>query len=136
LTSQLKIVPVFVLLVLAGAIGYGLLPFRFADSIRCEAPLMGAGAIDKEADIRGFIKPEEDCAAAGKSRLIKSAIAALLATMAGTAMLGLRPMTTECMSGNHDDCHEYWTNMAGGLGQRLGCQCECHASLASFSSPW
>ncbi len=136
MTSQQKIVPVFVLVVLAGAIGYGLLPFRFADSIRCEAPLLGAQAIDKEADVRGFIKPEEDCAAAGKSRLIRSAIAALLASLAGTAMLGLKPISMECLSGSHDDCREYWSNMAGGLGQRLGCQCQCHAALASLSSPW
>ena len=136
MTSQQKIVPIFVLVVIAGAIGYGLLPFRFADAISCEAPLLGAEAITKTADIRGFIKPEEDCASAGKSRLVRSAFAALLAALAGTAMVGLKPVSMECLSGSHDSCREYWTNATGGLGERLGCQCSCHGSLSGFSSPW
>ncbi|MGH9189421.1 MAG: hypothetical protein ACRD0Q_05250 [Acidimicrobiales bacterium] len=128
MTSQQKLVPVFVFVVLAAAIGYALLPFRFADAVNCGPPLLGAKAKTKTVSSRGFIKPEEDCLAAGKSRLTVSAVVAFIAVLAGTAMVGLQPLSQECLSGGHDDCTEWWPNIAGGLGERLGCQCDCHSA--------
>ena len=128
MTSQQKLVPVFVFLFLAVAIGYSLLPFRFADAVNCGPPLLGAEAKTKVVSSRGLIKPEEDCLNIGKSRLTVAAVTALLAVLAGTAMVALQPLSQECLSGGHDDCREWWPNLAGGLGERLGCQCDCHTA--------
>lgn len=128
MTGTQKLVPAFVLLFVAAAIGYGLLPFRFADAVNCGAPLLGAEAKTQVVSSRGFIKPEEDCLSAGKSRLTVAAVGALLAVLAGTAMVGLQPLSQECVSGSHDDCSEWWPGFIGGLGDRLGCQCDCHSA--------
>ena len=128
LTSSQKIAPVFVLLVIAGAIGYSLLPFRFADDVDCGAPLFGAKALSAESSPRGFIRPVEDCLASGRSRLAVSAVAAFVAALAGTAMVGLRPLSAECLSGSHDACGEWWPGLMGGGGNAFGCQCDCHTA--------
>jgi hypothetical protein len=128
-TTQQKIVPAFVLLVVAAAVGYALLPFRFAGAVNCGPPLLGAEAKTKVVSSKGFIKPEEDCLSKGKSRLVVSAVTALVAALAGTAMLAFQPLSAECLGGNHDDCSEWWMNMAGGFGESLGCQCECHSGM-------
>jgi len=125
LTSQQKLVPVFVLVVIAAAIGYALLPFSFADAIDCGPPLLGAKAQTTEAPPEGFIKPVEDCLASGKSRLAVSAVTAFVAVLAGTAMVALKPLSAECLRGSHDGCTEWWPG-AGGMGS-MGCQCDCHA---------
>lgn len=116
----------FVFLVLAAAIGYALVPFRFADDVDCGAPLLGAKAKTAMATTSGFVRPVEDCLATGKSRLTVSAVTAFVAVLAGTAMVGLKPVSASCLNGNHDDCSEWWPNAAGGMGASLGCQCSCH----------
>lgn len=140
MTSQQRLVPIFVLVIIAGAIGFALLPFQFADQIDCGAPLLGAHAqLPDTSNARearalevklsqGLIRPEEDCQSKGKSRLAMSGMACLVASLAGTAMVALKPESQECLAGNHDDCHEWWMGMMGGAGKGFSCQCSCHAT--------
>ncbi len=126
-TSQQKAAPAIALVVMLVAIGYSLIPFQFAGVIDCGPPLLGADAKTETAPSAGFIRPEEDCLASGKSRLTVSGVIAFLAVLTAAAAVGLRPLSKECNSGNHDDCKDWWPMMAGPVGQRLACQCECHA---------
>jgi len=126
LTSSQKLVPLFVIIVLAAAVGYAMLPFRFADEIDCGPPLFGAKAKTLTASPKGFIKPVEDCLNTGKSRLTVSAVTAFVAALAGTAAIAFKPQSAECMSGSHDSCREWWPGVMGGMGSSLGCQCDCH----------
>lgn len=139
MTSQQRLVPIFVLIVILGAIGYSLIPFQFADRIDCGAPLLGAHAQlaspanEREARAQqvelsqGLIRPEEDCRSKGKSRLAVAGVASVVAALVGTAMVGLKPESHECLAGNHDDCHEWWAGLMGGAGTAMSCQCSCHA---------
>jgi hypothetical protein len=126
-TSQQKAAPIVALVVMLVAIGYSLIPFRFADTISCGPPLLGAEARTKTAPSTGFIRPAEDCRASGKSRLTVSGVVAFVAVLAAAAAVGLKPLSAECNSGNHDDCAHWWPGMLGPVGERLACQCECHA---------
>ncbi len=126
-TSQQKVVPIVALVVMLLAIGYALIPFQFADAIDCGPPLLGAEAKTKTAPSAGFIRPDEDCLASGKSRLTVSGVVAFLAVLTAAAAVGLRPLSKECDSGNHDDCTQWWPGMLGSAGERLACQCQCHA---------
>jgi hypothetical protein len=125
-TSQQKAAPIVALVVMLVAIGYSLIPFRFADTISCGPPLLGAEARTKTAPSTGFIRPAEDCRASGKSRLTVSGVVAFVAVLAAAAAVGLKPLSAECNSGN-DDCAHWWPGMLGPVGERLACQCECHA---------
>ena len=129
-TSQQKAVPIVALVVMMLAIGYALLPLQFADAIDCGAPLLGAEAKTEAEPSAGFIRPKEDCLASGKSRLTVSGVVAFVAVLFAAAAVGLRPISKECDSGSHDDCADWWPNAMGGVGERLGCQCECHAATA------
>ena len=127
MTSQQKAVPFVVLFVLLLAVGWTLVPFKFANIVDCGAPLMGAHP-KNSAPPTSFIRPKEDCLAKGKSRLSVSAVAAFLAVLAGTTMIALKPISSSCAAGNHDDCREWWLAVVlGDAGTGLSCQCECHA---------
>jgi len=125
MTRQQKLVPAFVGLILVLAVGWGLVPFKFAGIVKCGAPLLGAHA-QSEAPGTSFINPKVDCLSKGKSRLSVSAVAAFLAVLGGTAALYLKPISSSCAAGNHDDCREWWLAALGGAGAGLSCQCECH----------
>jgi hypothetical protein len=128
-TRQQKFVPIGVLVVMALAIVWALIPFKFANIVDCEAPLFGASP-KSGAPPTSFINPEKDCLAKGKSRLSVSAVAAFVAALAGAAMLSLKPISSSCAKGDHDDCREWWLAAAlGEAGAGLGCQCECHAGV-------
>lgn len=129
MTSQQKAVPIAVLAVMALALVWSLIPFKFADVVNCGAPLLGAHN-HNEAPPTSFIHAKEDCLATGKSRLSVSAVAALLAALAGTAVLAFKPISSSCAAGNHEDCREWWLAAAlGDAGAGLSCQCECHTGV-------
>ena len=127
MTRQQKLVPIGVLVILALAIIWALIPFKFANVVDCGAPLFGAEP-KSEAPATSFINPEEDCLAKGKSRLSVSAVAAFVSVLAGTAILSFKPVSSSCAKGDHDDCREWWLAALGPAGVGLGCQCECHAT--------
>ena len=126
MTRQQKLVPIGVAVILLLSIGWALVPFNFANVVDCEAPLFGASP-KNDAPGTSFIKPEEDCLAKGKSRLLVSATASLLAVAAGAAMLTFKPISSSCSKGDHEDCREGWLAVLGDSAAGLGCQCECHA---------
>lgn len=126
MTRQQKVIPFGVLFIVALAIIWSLIPFKFADVVDCEAPLFGASP-KTGAPPTSFINPERDCLAKGKSRLSVSAVTAFVAVLAGTAMLTLKPVSSSCAKGDHDDCREWWSSFLGDAGAGLGCQCECHS---------
>lgn len=129
MTKQQKIVPAFVLLIIALGIVWSLIPFKFANVVNCSAPLMGAHN-KNEAPPTSFINAKKDCLSKGKSRLSVTAVTAFLAVLAGTAVLSLKPVSSSCAGGNHDDCREWWLAAAlGDAGAGLGCQCECHTGV-------
>jgi len=125
-TKQQKLVPVFVILLLLGTVGYTLIPFRFADTIDCEAPLFGGDPTDLTAPIEGLIRPDEDCPAKGRSRLTVAAFATLIFSAAGVALVGLKPTSSSCLAGRHGDCREWWAAFMGGSAEAYSCQCDCH----------
>jgi len=125
-TRQQKLVPIGVLVIMALALVWAVIPFEFANVVKCEAPLFGAQA-KNEAPPTSFINAEQDCLSKGKSRLLVSASAAFLAALAGTAMVNFNPISRACTSGEHDACREWWMAAAlGDAGRGLGCQCACH----------
>ena len=128
MTRQQKLVPVGVLVIIALAVIWSLIPFNFANVVDCQAPLFGAEP-KNEAPGTSFIDEEKDCLAKGKSRLLVSAVAAFIAAAAGAAMLSMKPISKSCSDGEHDDCREWWTAALGDAGRGLGCQCECHAEV-------
>ena len=128
MTTQQKAVPFVVLIIMALAVVWSLIPFQFADVVDCEAPLFGAQN-KNEAPPTSFINAEEDCRAKGKSRLSVTAVAAFMAALAGTAILHFQPTSAACASGNHEDCREYWLAGVVGEGSGLSCQCECHSGV-------
>jgi len=125
-TSQQKLVPVFVLVLLLAAVGYTLLPYSFANTIDCEAPLFGGEPKTLNAPVEGLIRPEEDCPAKGRSRLTVAAFAALIFSAAGVALVGLKPTSSSCLAGNHADCREWWAGVMGPAADAFSCQCDCH----------
>ncbi len=126
MTREQKLVPIGVLFVIALSVVWGLIPFNFANVVDCSAPFMGAEP-KNEAPATSFIDPKKDCLSKGKSRLSVSAVAAFGAVLAGSVMLALKPVSSSCSAGNHEDCREWWLAAAlGDAGAGLGCQCECH----------
>ena len=128
MTTQQKAIPFAVLFVIALGLIWSLLPFQFADVVNCEAPLFGASN-KNEAPPTSFINAEKDCKAKGKSRLSVTAVTAFVAVLAGTAMVSMKPVSSSCASGNHENCREYWLAGVLGEGSGLSCQCECHAGV-------
>lgn len=115
------------LFVLALTVGYGLLPFDVAGVVDCQAPLLGADP-QPDAEPVGFIIPERDCLRQGKSKLTTAAVFAVIAVAGGTAAIALKPQSSQCLGGNHDDCPQWWGNLIG-HSAGLGCQCPCHDNL-------
>ena len=128
MTTQQKAVPFAVLVVIALGLIWSLLPFQFADVVDCEAPLFGAKN-KNEAPPTSFINAEEDCKAKGKSRLSVTAVTAFVAVLAGAAIVGMKPISSSCAKGEHDNCREYWLAGVLGEGSGLSCQCECHSGV-------
>ncbi|HVF15034.1 MAG TPA: hypothetical protein VM942_10565 [Acidimicrobiales bacterium] len=126
MTKQQKLVPVFVIVLLLAAVGYTLVPYRFADAIDCEAPLYGGDPKDARGPVEGLIRPFEDCPAKGRSRLTVAAFAALIFSAAGVALVGLKPTSAACLAGSHGDCREWWAAFMGASGEAFSCQCSCH----------
>jgi hypothetical protein len=127
-TRGQKLMPGIALLVMLLAIGWTLLPFEFAEGVKCGPPLLG-GHPKSEASV-GLIIPKLDCHNKARSRLLTSALIALAAAAAGTAIVALQPISPQCYNGNHDDCPYWWANLVGNSG--LGCQCDCHESSSVY----
>jgi hypothetical protein len=127
-TRGQKVMPAIVLVVILLAVGWTLLPFEFTQGVDCGPALFGGKAKDPTAV--GLILPEIDCRNKARSRLLVSAMIALAAAGAGTAIVALQPLSPQCFSGRHDDCPYWWANALGESG--LGCQCDCHASSSAF----
>jgi len=125
-TKAQKVVPVAVLLVMLAAVGWVLLPFDFTSKVSCNAPLLGGEP--KDPTPVGLILPEQDCKSKAKSRLLVSALICLAVAGAGTAAIAFRPISQQCLSGNHDTCPDWWANLLSDNFEGLGCQCECHYS--------
>src|SRR5207248_3529313 len=103
------------------AVGWTLLPFRFADAVDCGPPLLGAKPGAYESRGVGLIKPDRDCHDKAKSRLTVAAVASLLAVGTAAAALYLQPLSRQCMSGNHDECPEWWPAALGPAGEGFSC---------------
>ncbi len=126
MTRQQKLVPIGVLVVLVLSVLWAFVPFNFANVVDCQAPIFGASP-KNDAPATSFIDPEKDCLSKGKSRLLVSAVASLMAVAAGAAMVSFKPISSSCSNGDHDACREWWLAAAlGDAGAGLGCQCECH----------
>jgi hypothetical protein len=127
-TTQQKAVPFVALFVMALGLIWSLLPFKFADVVNCEAPFFGAKN-KNEAPPTSFIDAKEDCHAKGKSRLSVTAVTVFVAALASAAIVSMKPISSACAKGDHDDCREYWLAGVLGEGSGLSCQCECHAGV-------
>ncbi|MGI8985001.1 MAG: hypothetical protein ACR2HM_10815 [Acidimicrobiales bacterium] len=125
MTRQQKLVPIGVLVIMFLALAWAMVPFSFANVVDCQAPLFGAQP-KNEAPATSFIRADEDCLSKGKSRLLVSAVAALLAALVGTTMVALKPVSSSCAAGDHESCREWWLAPLGEAAAGLGCQCECH----------
>lgn len=126
LTKQQKIISGVVLGILVLAIGYALLPFRFADAVNCGPPLLGAKPGKYVERGIGFIKPDRDCRNAARSRLAVAAVTAILAMGVGVATLASKNISASCLNGNHEECTEWWAAELGPGGEGYSCQCSCH----------
>jgi hypothetical protein len=123
-TKAQRTLPVIVLIVIFLAVGWSFLPFEFTKGVGCGPPMLGAKP-DNATPV-GLIQPEKDCKSKAKSRLLVSAMLALAAAGAGTAAIALKPISTQCLGGNHDDCPDWWPNLLSDSFEGLGCQCDCH----------
>ena len=128
LTKEQKIISGVVLGILLLAIGYTLIPFRFADAVNCSPPLLGGKPGEYEDRGQGFIKPERDCRNAARSRLAVAAVTSLLAMGVGVAALASKNISANCNSGNHEDCTEWWPAEMSEAAAGYACQCTCHYS--------
>ena len=124
MTKAQKVVPFGVLAILLLIVGYGLIPYKVAGVVSCEAPLLGAGPA-AGAEPVGFVQPERDCLRRGKTKLTTAAIFAVLVVGGGVAAVAVKPISSKCLRGDHDSCPEWWGNLVGQTAG-LGCQCECH----------
>ena len=124
MTKAQKVTPFIMLAVILLAVLWLLLPFQFTKGVDCKAPLFGGDPESDETTI-GLVLPAQDCPAKARSRMLTSAIIAVLAAGAGTAAVALRPISGACSRGDHDACRFGWGN-AFGEDSGIGCQCECH----------
>jgi hypothetical protein len=125
-SKQQRIVSIGVLVVLLLAVGWTLLPFRFADAVDCGPPLLGAKPGHYDEKGVGLINPKRDCHNTAKSRLTFAAVASLIAVVTGAATIALQPVSRFCAAGNHEECPEWWPAALGPFGESLSCQCSCH----------
>lgn len=126
MSKQQRIVAIGVLVVLVLAVGWTLLPFRFADAVDCGPPLLGAkpGHFDDKGS--SLINPTRDCRNSARSKLTFAAVAALIAVVTGAVTIALQPVSRYCIAGDHERCPEWWPAALGPFGDTLSCQCECH----------
>lgn len=124
MTTGQRAVPLAALLVALLAVGYALLPFRFAGAVRCGAPLFGAEPETHEQV--GFIDPGRACDDAGSSRLLTAATFALVAVAAAAGLALVPEPGWDCRDGHHGDCHASWPVLLGPLGRSIACRCPCH----------
>ncbi len=125
MTKVQKVTPFLMLVVMFIAVGWLLMPFQFTEGVDCGAPLFG-GKPESAASV-GLVLPEQDCPSKARSRMLTSAVIALVAAGAGTAAVVLRPVSPQCSRGDHDSCRYGWANLLSENFDGLGCQCECHA---------
>lgn len=130
MTRAQKVAPLFALVVLVLAVGWCLLPFKFAAGVDCGPPLFG-GKPKSDTSV-GLILPDIDCPAKARSRLLVSATISVLAVGAAAAAVALKPISSACMAGRHDDCKEWWGNFLSDTFEGLGCQCECHTGRSLY----
>jgi hypothetical protein len=126
-TKQQRIMSIVVLGVLVLAIGWTLIPFRFADTVNCGPPLLGAHPSGFHDQGRSLVSPERDCHDTARSRLTVAAVVSLIAVIAGAAALAFQPISRQCLAGGHEDCVEWWPAALGPFGHGLSCQCDCHS---------
>ncbi len=127
-TTAQKTMPAIVLVVMLAAVVWTLLPYEFAEGVKCGPALTGGKA--KSEETVGLIIPELDCRSKARSRLLTSALISLAAAAAGTAIVALQPISPQCFKDNHDSCPYWWANLVAGSG--LGCQCECHEGSSPY----
>ena len=130
MTRVQKLTPIGALVVVFLSLVWGFIPFEFAEGVRCSPPLLGAKPTTDRTV--GLIIPEKDCLSKGKSRLLVSAMVAVAAAGAATAIVYLKPISSQCNRGNHDACPDWWANLISDDGG-FGCQCECHGESPQFS---
>lgn len=108
------------------AIVFALLPFTFADTVRCGPALLGSEPETTELSGRAslLIQPERDCERTGRSRLATSGFVAILAVAAGAGVTQIPPPGKDCRAGRHQDCHGGWPALVGL--RRFACDCPCH----------
>jgi len=123
-TRGQKLMPAIALFVMVLALGWTLLPFEFAEGVKCGPAITGGHAKSEESV--GLIIPKIDCRNKARSRLLTSALISLAAAAAGTAVVALQQISPQCYRGNHEECSYWWANLVGNSG--LGCQCDCHES--------
>ncbi|HVL29042.1 MAG TPA: hypothetical protein VM390_12890 [Acidimicrobiales bacterium] len=123
MTKAQKVTPFAMLVVIFLAVGWSLLPFQFIEGVDCDAPLLGGQP--RTDELVGLVLPDEDCPAKARSRLLTSAIIALVAAGAATAAVALQPISPQCSRGDHDACRFGWGNLLG-EDSGIGCQCDCH----------
>ena len=133
MTRIQKLTPIGALLIMFIAIGWALIPFEFAERVKCSAPLLGAKPTTVGNGGTGLILPKEDCLSKGKSRLLVSAIFILAAAGTATAVVALKPISPQCNKGDHDACSDWWGNLRSQNDNGLGCQCECHGGSPQYS---
>jgi len=126
LTKEQKIISGVVLAILVLAVGYTLLPFRFANAVDCGPPLLGGKAGKYEDRGLGFIKPSRDCHNAARSRLAVAAVTSFVAMGVGVAALASKNESQSCLNGNHEDCTEFWPAEMSEKASGYACQCSCH----------
>ena len=133
MTKIQKVTPIGALLVMVIAIGWGFIPFEFAERVQCSAPLLGAKPTTNATGGTGLILPKEDCLSKGKSRLLVSAMIILAAAGTATAVVALKPISPQCNRGDHDACAHWWGNLISQSDSGIGCQCECHGGDSLYS---
>ena len=117
-----RIGAIVALSIVALAIVFAMLPFTFADSVRCGPALFGSKP--RTAEAVGLTQPARDCERTGTSRLAVSGVMAIVAVATGAGISQIQPPGKDCREGRHGDCHGGWPALIGA--RRLACQCSCH----------
>lgn len=129
-TKAQKIMPAISLVIMLAAIVWTLLPFEFAEGVKCGPAITGGKPKSTQESI-GLILPKIDCPNKARSRMLTSALIALAAAGAGTAVVALQQISPACFLGNHDSCSYWWANLVG-EDSGLGCQCDCHQNSSPY----
>lgn len=108
MTGTAKSIGLVIAITLIGVLGYGLLPFKAAGGLKCEAPLRGGDP--KERATQGFLVGREDAACSSKqgSRLVIAGIVGILYLGIGTAAVVLPPSNFERVIFGGEDPEEVY----------------------------